>query len=161
MKKLFKQAKKNLKAEKNKNKQETHDKEKKTRMEEEDGDSVDFDQIQQDTFMQVKPKAAKQVKRYTKGIFFDKISGKLVIKNEKSTSMIGFKRNKETFDDVDFSFQKNKSHTPDEQMGARVLKRIKMGRGDKSGTIHQISKKLKITATQTPHAFVQFNPIVS
>ena len=114
----------------------------------------------QNTFIQTKQKSATKPVQRSGGIYFDEMSGKIVIKAPKNKTISGYKRNIDNYDDIDFSFKANKSIKTDEQMGAKVLKRIKMARSGRGEMIHQMSKKTKMTNRESPHAFVQFNPIV-
>ena len=149
-----------LKAEKNKTKAEKETKKKISRKEEEEEEEIDFDKIQQNTFLQTKTKKTAKPIQKSSGIYFDEMSGKIVIKAPKTKTLTGYKRGIDNYDDIDFKFQANKSTKTDEQMGAMVLKRIKMARSGKGDMVHQMTKKTKMTHRESPHAFVQFNPIV-
>lgn len=94
-------------------------------------------------------------------MYFDQLSGKLIIKMPKSTALTGYKRDMDDYAEKSNPQPTNKSSTPDEQMGARVLKRIKTGKTERGEHVHAITKQNEMKNNVSPHAFVQFNPIVS
>jgi len=78
----------------------------------------------------------------------------------KSTSLTGYKRDIDDYNEKVNKQSSNKTNTPDEQLGARVLKRIKTGKTQRGEHVHAISKQTEMKNNITPHAFMQFNPIV-
>ena len=89
------------------------------------------------------------------------MSGKLVIRTPKSTALTGYKRDIDDYGERAGAQHNGRTSTPNEQMGARVLKRIKTGKSERGENVHAITKQNEMKNNVTPHAFVQFNPIVS
>ena len=79
----------------------------------------------------------------------------------KSTALTGYKRDIDDYNDKVHIQPGNKTSTPNEQLGARVLKRIKTGKNQRGEHVHAITKQTAMKNHVAPHAFVQFNPIVS
>ena len=78
----------------------------------------------------------------------------------KSTALTGYKRDIDDYKEKNVNQSSNKTSTPNEQMGARILKRIKTGKNQRGEQVHSITKQTEIKNNMNPHAFVQFNPIV-
>ena len=112
-------------------------------------------------------------------VYFDRRSKKLIIKQQKSKQETGYKRTLEAFEDDNAKkhveklkkINYNKNAEVGTNLGARVLKRIKMttqGRKDKvhfiqeSGNLYRNKfngSDMKLVNKPDPHAFIQFNPI--
>ena len=85
----------------------------------------------------------------------------MIIKAPKSTALTGYKRDIDDYNSKPNNQSSNKTHIPDEQMGARILKRIKTGKNQKGEHVHTLTKQTELKSNVNPHAFVQFNPIVN
>lgn len=84
-----------------------------------------------------------------------------MIKTPKSTALTGYKRDIDDYTARATNVSSGRTSTPNEQMGARVLKRIKTGKSERGDNVHVVTKQNEMKNNVAPHAFVQFNPIVS